>query len=236
MYTATTNLIASAREDESTSAQKPRTTTTLVSALQLSGFVGAILGAVLIATSKVTIRAMIGNEAIDPEIFEAARKYVNIRALGMPAAAIIGSAQAACLGMQDIKSPLYVLAAAAIVNFFGDAVFVRHKASWLGGAAGAAWATTFSQYAALFMFVKWLTVKSKSRTQTSQNRIASVLFDGAEDNPMTVSLKREKLTNDICDLALWFTRVDLELFKKNHKRSPTLEPPPKKETPCLCWC
>lgn len=200
MYTATTNLVASAQEDERGSSSKPRTANTLVSALQLSGFVGAVLGAMLILTSKYSLRAIIGNDAIDPEVFDAAMKYVNIRALGMPAAAIIGSAQAACLGMQDIRSPLYVLFAAAIVNFIGDAFFVRQKASWLGGAAGAAWATTFSQYAALIMFVKWLTVQSKSNKTTLQNKPPNI-FDSATDNPMAVTLKREKLTNSIIALT-----------------------------------
>lgn len=81
----------------------------------------------------------------------------------MPAAAIIGSTQSACLGMQDIRSPLYVLLAAAVVNFFGDMIFVGSSHPIIGGAAGAAWATVFSQYAGVFFFVKWLTHKSKSQ-------------------------------------------------------------------------
>ena len=34
---------------------------------------------------------VIGNDAISPAVFAAAMKYVRIRALGMPAAAVIGS-------------------------------------------------------------------------------------------------------------------------------------------------
>ena len=106
--------------------------------------------------SKVLLKAIIGNDAPDPDVFMAAMKYVCIRALGMPAAVILGSAQAACLGMQDIRSPLYVLFAAAVVNLFGDMLFVGSTNPWIGGAAGAAWATVFSQYAALAMFLKCL--------------------------------------------------------------------------------
>ena len=58
--------------------------------------------------------------------------------------------------MQDIKSPLYVLLAAAVVNFVGDVTLVGSSHPLLGGAAGAAWATVFSQYAAVFFFVQWL--------------------------------------------------------------------------------
>ena len=52
------------------------------------------------------------------------------------AAVVIGSAQSACIGLQDIRSPMYVLAAAAIVNFLGDVLFVPMKGMWSGGAAG----------------------------------------------------------------------------------------------------
>mmetsp|Transcript_9256 Transcript_9256/g.13750 ORF Transcript_9256/g.13750 Transcript_9256/m.13750 type:complete len:429 (-) Transcript_9256:155-1441(-) len=167
MYTATTNLVAAAQETDRGIKGKPHTTNTLIASLQLSAYVGSIIGTSLIILARVALRAIIGNNAIDPEVFSAAMKYLRIRALGMPAAVIIGSAQSACLGMKDIKSPLYVLMAAAIVNFLGDMVFVRSSHPLIGGAAGAAWATTLSQYAALFIFTKWLQTKPKSASNTS---------------------------------------------------------------------
>jgi len=159
MYTATTNLVAAAQEKDRQVEGKPRTAKMLIGSMQLSGYAGTFLGATLIIFSKVLLKAIIGNDALDPDVFLAAMKYVCIRALGMPAAVILGSAQAACLGMQDIRSPLYVLFAAAVVNLFGDMLFVGSTNPWIGGAAGAAWATVFSQYAALFMFLKWLRSK-----------------------------------------------------------------------------
>jgi Na+-driven multidrug efflux pump len=166
MYTATTNLVAGAKESEKMSVEKPRTSKTLIQSLQLSGFVGMFLGSALIALAPMLLRSIIGNDGIDPEVFSAALKYVRIRALGFPAAVIIGAAQSACLGMQDIKSPMYVLLAAAVVNFFGDLVFVPNKNLWIGGAAGAAWATIFSQYAALALFLKWLQYKPQKEQRT----------------------------------------------------------------------
>ncbi|KAL3928264.1 MAG: hypothetical protein SGBAC_012724 [Bacillariaceae sp.] len=163
MYTGTTNLVAAAQESDRTTADKPSTTKTLIGAMQLSTYVGAGLGAILFVFARPLLRAIIGNDAISPAVFTAAMKYVRIRALGMPAAAIIGSTQAACLGMQDIKSPLYVLAAAAVANFFGDIFFVGRSHPWLGGAAGAAWATVFSQYVAVTMFVRWLSHKPEKK-------------------------------------------------------------------------
>ena len=54
-----------------------------------------------------------------------------------------------------------MLAAAAGINLLGDILLVRNASPWLGGAAGAARATVLSQYEALIMFWRWLTVKSK---------------------------------------------------------------------------
>mmetsp|Transcript_29341 Transcript_29341/g.33690 ORF Transcript_29341/g.33690 Transcript_29341/m.33690 type:complete len:812 (-) Transcript_29341:408-2843(-) len=161
MYTASTNLIAGAKESEKSSKDKPMTTNRLINALQFSGVVGLLLGSALISLGPILLKTIIGNDTIDPEVFAAALRYVRIRALGMPAAVIIGSAQSACIGMQDVRSPMYVLAAAAVVNFIGDVIFVPQKSALIGGAAGAAWATVFSQYAAMFMFYKWLTHKPK---------------------------------------------------------------------------
>lgn len=156
LYTGATNLVAAAQDDE-----QSKTISSFSSALQLSGYVGTALGCFLFIFARQLIGTLIGNDSIGPDVFNAALKYVRIRALGMPAAAIIGSAQAGCLGMQDIRSPLYVLGAAAVINFIGDSIFVRLKHPWFGGAAGAAWATIFSQYAAVAFFVKWLCFKPK---------------------------------------------------------------------------
>ena len=166
LYTATTNLVAAAQESDRTVAGKPRTTQTMIGAMQLSTFVGVGIGTVLLVFAKHLLRAIIGNDSIDPAVFAAAMKYVRIRALGMPAAAIIGSAQAASLGMQDLRSPLYVLLAAAVVNFLGDMVFVGSKHPVIGGAAGAAWATVFSQYTALAIFIRWLVKKPNASSKT----------------------------------------------------------------------
>jgi Na+-driven multidrug efflux pump len=171
LFTGTTNMVASAREVESTLTERPQTTKALIGAIQLSSYVGAGLGAVLFVFARPLLRAIIGNDGISPAVFDAAIKYVRIRAIGMPAAAVIGSTQAACLGMQDIRSPLYVLAAAAGVNFIGDMLFVGSSNPLIGGAAGAAWATVFSQFAALAFFIHWLTNKPTPKAVNVSNAI-----------------------------------------------------------------
>mmetsp|Transcript_27864 Transcript_27864/g.51308 ORF Transcript_27864/g.51308 Transcript_27864/m.51308 type:complete len:707 (-) Transcript_27864:87-2207(-) len=162
MYTATTNLIAGAVEKDSAEGDgQPRTKKTLVTALRLALLVGVSFGAILGTAAPFLLSKLIGNSSLDPTVYQSALRYVQIRSLGMPAAVVIGTAQSACLGMKDVKSPLYVLAAAAGINLIGDMLLVRNSSPWLGGAAGAAWATVFSQYGALLMFLRWLTVSKK---------------------------------------------------------------------------
>jgi Na+-driven multidrug efflux pump len=175
LFTGTTNMVASAQEMDQALPGRPQTTKSLVGAIQLSSYVGMGLGAVLFVFARPLLRAIIGNDGISPAVFDAAMKYVRIRAIGMPAAAVIGSAQAACLGMQDIRSPLYVLAAAAVVNFIGDMIFVGSSNPLLGGAAGAAWATVFSQFAAVTLFVHWLCNKPQDGAPQAVNVSQAIL-------------------------------------------------------------
>lgn len=160
LYAGTTNLIAAARERDRNVEGSPKTTRKLIGSLQLSAYVGFGMCIILLSLAGPLVRVMLGGEGHGNSlVFQAATRYVRARALGMPAAAMIGTAQAACLGMQDAKSPLYVLLVAAVVNFMGDLVLVGNTNPWIGGAAGAAWATTFSQYVALGLFICWLSYK-----------------------------------------------------------------------------
>jgi len=194
LYTATTNLVASAQEEEKNISGKPLTSKTLISAIQVSFFAGIGLSAALMFFSKTLLKAIIGNETISAAVFAPALRYVRIRALGLPAAAIIGTTQAACLGMKDIKAPFYVLLAAAVVNFFGDAIFVGSKSPWIGGAAGAAWATVFSQYAALAFFFKWLLYKKKADKAEGHLKVSTgddENVDGTTETPKVVNLSKK---------------------------------------------
>lgn len=195
LYTGTTNLVAAANEVDGDDATKPKSARNLIASLQLSLWVGISFGAVLLALSRPLLKALIGNDTLDPVVFETALKYVRIRALGMPAGTVIGSAQAACMGMQDVKAPLYVLAAAAIVNLMGDILLVGSQNPWFGGAAGAAWATVFSQFAALSLFMNWLTTRTERATNApprdveAANNILPIKVSGAMST-FTNSIKK----------------------------------------------
>ena len=161
LYAGTTHMISSSHRKS-----RKETAETFFGALQLSLWVGLGLGAALLLFSDPLLRGIIGNDTIDPEIFGAASRYVKIRSLGLPAAALLGTAQAACLGMKDVKSPIFVLSVAGVVNLVLDVLFVTRTQSWLGGAAGAAWATSISQYVSAFLFLRWLKGSSSTTTTT----------------------------------------------------------------------
>lgn len=157
LFTATTNLVAISFESDRSSTGRADTAcrNTLISSLRVSLRVGICICAILLVFCTPMLRALLGRSENLP-VLRAAQKHVWIRALGMPAAAMIGSAQAACLGMQDTKSPLMTTLLAAIINFAADLILVRQRHPWVGGVAGAAWATILSQYIALGFYLYWL--------------------------------------------------------------------------------
>ena len=159
MFTATTNLIATVSKTSPEPGVPSPASKILKTSLSLSGLIGLFLGAVVLVSSGPLVRLMIGatpGVPVDPNLFWPAVKYVRIRSLGFPAAVALGSAQSACLGLKDTRSPLLILLAAGVMNLFADLILVPCKYAWFNGAAGAAWATTLSQYVALGLFLKHL--------------------------------------------------------------------------------
>merc|ERR1711971_1104313 len=83
------------------------------------------------------------------EMLISARKYLRIRAIGLPAVFFTMVIQGASLGRQDAYTPLKVFSLAGIVNLVGDAVLTLGL-GW--GVTGAAIATTASQCLAAAYF------------------------------------------------------------------------------------
>ena len=83
--------------------------------------------------------------------------YVRIRALSFPAALVLMSAQASCLGAKDSASPTLATLLASVVNVVGDAVLVLGPLAM--GIAGAAWATVGCQFVAAGMLLRTLVRK-----------------------------------------------------------------------------
>ncbi|GMI34252.1 hypothetical protein TeGR_g4625 [Tetraparma gracilis] len=157
MFTATTNLIATESKEPLATGDPSPAAALLRTSLRMSGLIGFFLGSLLLLASGGMVRAMIGGGGVDARVYESAVKYVRIRALGFPAAVALGSAQSACLGLKDTRSPLIILLYAGGLNLLCDLLLVPCRFPLFSGAAGAAWATTFSQYAALLLFLRHLT-------------------------------------------------------------------------------
>ncbi len=180
LYTGTTNLMASSNKSNN---GEEGFRNTFVGAMKLSLFVGTILGIFLLITSQKLLVSLIGNEAIDPKIIQAAWRYIAIRAIGFPAAAMIGTSQAACLGLQDNKSPFQIIVIAAMLNLVLDVMLVGRKHAWIGGTAGAAWATTVSQYIALALFLRKFTSKQDDALVNVQSSDVKRLKMIGKDQP-----------------------------------------------------
>ena len=78
------------------------------------------------------------------------RRYLLIRALGLPFVLVATVLQGASLGCHDALTPLKIFASAGILNLVGD-VFLTLQFGW--GVSGAAIATTASQAAAAIYYV-----------------------------------------------------------------------------------
>ena len=178
LYTAITNNIAADTDDGSKRE-------ILRNGIRLASCVGTAFGVILMILAPTLLRQIMGrnssSSAADSLIWKSALQYTRIRSLGMPAAAVLGTTQAACLGLQDVKSPLRVVLQAAVVNLVLDVILVGAGC----GAAGAAWATIASQYFALGLFMRWLTTKPSSADKESSNSVTRGILATASDTDKT---------------------------------------------------
>ena len=186
LYTGTTNMIATSKQKKTADEIKD----SFIGSLRFAFLIGTGLGGLILLTSKRMLVPLIGNDTIDTEVIRAAWKYVAIRAFGMPAAAMIGTSQAACLGLQDNKTPFQIIITAAVMNLVLDIALVGRKIPWVGGTAGAAWATTASQYFALGLFF----YKFTSSTRRQQQPAASTSTSTSNSNNKILQLSGNKST------------------------------------------
>jgi Na+-driven multidrug efflux pump len=174
LYTGTTNLMATSKKNDSDSKEANlEAKDNLVGALQLALCVGSAMSILLLTTSRRLIVPLVGNASIDKEVLHAAWRYCAIRSIGFPAAAMIGTSQAACLGLQDNKTPFQVIVIAAVLNLLLDVALVGRKNAWIGGTAGAAWATTISQYVGLGLFLRKFATKNTAPTDRFGEKASS---------------------------------------------------------------
>ncbi|KAL7537414.1 hypothetical protein ACHAWF_005751 [Thalassiosira exigua] len=143
---ASTNLIAKsfAQNDQDSLARVSRT------AVGMGSIGGVILAAVLYALANPISSLYCGSG----DLLSPCAKYVAIRALALPAVVITTIAQAICIGTKDTKTPMISVALAGVLNLLGDFFLVKGLRQ---GIAGAAWATTMSQWMSAGLLVRVLT-------------------------------------------------------------------------------
>ena len=144
---AATNLVAKShrKDDNIGSARIARTTVTM------GGLGGALLCVVTVLAARALSTLYCGSNAA--VLAPLCAKYVLVRALALPAVVVATVAQGLCIGIKDTKTPMLAVAVSAALNFFGDLLFVGGLSM---GIAGAAWATTISQYCAAVLLLRVL--------------------------------------------------------------------------------
>eukprot|EP00427_Karlodinium_veneficum_P005043 CAMPEP_0169175022 /NCGR_PEP_ID=MMETSP1015-20121227/64959_1 /TAXON_ID=342587 /ORGANISM="Karlodinium micrum, Strain CCMP2283" /LENGTH=596 /DNA_ID=CAMNT_0009249123 /DNA_START=326 /DNA_END=2116 /DNA_ORIENTATION=+ len=129
-----------------------------VVAVALYGSIGPIIAKYALPGALANTMARTGGSAAaaaaTTQLWASCETYVKIRALSFPAALVLMSAQAACLGAKDSTSPTLATLLASVVNIVGDVVLVLGPLAM--GIAGAAWATVGCQIAAAAMLLRTL--------------------------------------------------------------------------------
>lgn len=128
--------------------------TVLSQSLVLALGLGLFMTLVLSLTGQGLLKMM----GTGPTMMPAALPYLMIRALATPAALFIAVSQGACLGQQDMWTPMKVVAAAGILNLIGDYFLII---IFKMGTVGAALATAGAQILGALYFFRYLR-KAKS--------------------------------------------------------------------------
>jgi Na+-driven multidrug efflux pump len=190
-------------EDDDYSSM-PKAARILKGSLQLSMLVGLFLGGFVFVFAKPLLLGIMGGGVVGTDtnsvMLQSAMAYVRIRALAMPAAALLGCGQTASLCMQDVRSPMLLTALAASVNMIGNACLVKWlpmPIACLGGAAGsAAWATVLAQYTSVAFFFYWIMTSSSSNPSLSSSSSLQGTINSSRPHGKLFN-NRNKSNNDL---------------------------------------
>jgi len=165
---ATTNLIAKsyAQTDDETSGKVART------ALGMGAVCSVVLACAVFWLAKpISALYCYGSGAAATQtqlaLASACKEYVAIRALALPAVVVTTIAQAVCIGIKDTKTPMKAVALAGVGNLLGDLILVR---GFRQGIAGAAWATSASQFLAAGLLLRTLYQRGIFRRPSQQKQ------------------------------------------------------------------
>ena len=179
---ATTNLIAKshARNDTASTGRVART------ALGAGTVSATLLGLGLFVLARPLSDLYCGPGQASA-LAGACAGYVAVRAVALPAVVVTTVAQAVCLGTKDTRTPMVAVALAGAVNLLGDLVLVR---GFRRGLAGAAWATTASQFVAAGLLLRTLSDRGILRAGLP----AAAAKDGGEASATTTDTNTTSTT------------------------------------------
>jgi hypothetical protein len=109
----------------------------------------------------------------------------------LPAVVFATIAQAICIGIKDTRTPLIAVALAGGMNFLGDLLLVNGLGM---GIAGAAWATTASQFAAAFLLLR--VMRRNGFLQKGGPPAPIINGDSATSNSPIIASDANKTSND----------------------------------------
>ena len=87
----------------------------------------------------------------DPAVRDAAKTYLSISAVGVPALLAVMAGTGYLRGLQDTRTPLIVALGTALVNLVVEVIFVYPLDL---GVAGSAWSTVIAEWVAAVVYVK----------------------------------------------------------------------------------
>ena len=171
-----TNLIAKSYANKDHEATTQISRTSILMGTIFSIFLG--IAVYTLATPISTLYCGGGAQLLIPFC----SKYVAIRALALPAVVITTIAQAICIGTKDTKTPMLSVGVAAIFNLLGDYILVKGPLQM--GIAGAAYATSISQYIAAILLLRILKQRKFLSLPTTSSNNGSTNDD---DNTTTTT-------------------------------------------------